>query len=405
MDQSKARQEESDKNRAETQAALEQATQQLSQTQGQAQQQSQAIADMQAQVAQLTQGLKDAQANLRETQSQVEQARGQVSELTGQLNQTQGELRQAQSQATDLTAKVQQRDQQIADLQRQIQEYQRREGSKTKVLLIGGLDSSFVSVTSEVFPSLYSTLLRQGFGAQDILTFSYDGGELNGLGEYSQWGWNCASTRLGFAPTYARLSGLLSAYKRARPDVSFVLVGHSYGGFLALQPLQDPTLPVSKVITVDAPLHGVASLSDMWLRLFGGCDYPNTTFSDLQRIASSSSNRQLVASAQARGVYVATVGNSDDCYYKPSACNGPALGAVGLTLYGCIFGPIGCFIGGLFSLASAAGDETATQIIDNASYTALWSLGPPYDMSLSHRIVLHHWQSLPAIAQLVGRPR
>lgn len=364
----------------------------------------------------LQQQLAHAQMEQAQLRTQLQEMRRQVEELRDQLNESQSKLAQTQTRLTELTGQVQERDRQIAELQRQLEEYRRREGSRTKVLFIGGLDSHFQRVSTQSFAPLKSLLLTQGYSANDLLTFSYAGGELNGLGEYAPAYYDCSWTRLGIERTYAQLRSFLQAYARMRPDVSFVLVGHSFGGLLAFRALEDSDLPVSKVITIEAPLNGISWPKEQWAQVLTGCEtaWSNGSIADVAKMAgpARAQNRETVARATERGVTVVTVGNADDCYYRPLACRGALLAALGVALlqplstYLCPVSPVFCDLKAAAPVLGfwALADESSTQIVEGATYAALWSLGSGGQTTSSHWMAVHHPESLAMLLQLIGGP-
>jgi pimeloyl-ACP methyl ester carboxylesterase len=360
--------------------------------------------------------LTQAQTEQEPLQAQLQETLRQIEELRAQLMESQARLTNAQAQLAELVGRLQERDRQIAELQRQLEEYRQREGSRTKVLFIGGLDSHLQRVSTQSFRPLQSLLQAEGYSTSDLITFSYAGGELNGLGEYTPAFYDCSWTRLGIERTYAQLKAFLTAYGRMRPDVSFVLVGHSFGGLLAFRALEDPELPVSKVVTIEAPLNGISWPKAQWAQLFTGCEtaWDNGSITDVAKMAgpTRARNRETVAKATERGVTVVTVGNADDCYYRPLACRGAALAAFGVALvqplftYLCPLSPAFCELKATGPLLGfwALADESRTQIVEGATYAALWPLGSGGHTTSSHHIVIHHPQSLTTLVQLIGRP-
>jgi pimeloyl-ACP methyl ester carboxylesterase len=135
-----------------------------------------------------------------------------------------------------------------------------------RVLFIGGLNKGNESWYG--FNDLKAELVRRGYNSRDLLFFSYRGGYVNGLGEYAADGYTCSE--LG-GDDYGRVTRFLSNYKEMRPDVSFALVGHSYGGLVAYETIGTPSLPVSSVVTVDSPLKRIGDLRTIWGELLSLC--------------------------------------------------------------------------------------------------------------------------------------
>ncbi len=319
--------------------------------------------------------------------------------LVGTLVERNAALAERHETIQELVSRVRSLEDQVRSLDEQLKLYKEREGSQRKVLLIAGMDSSLTS-SVDVFSDVLAALLREGFKTQDVFHFSFAGGLLNGLGEYKPDEYECASLRLGMEPARDRLRKLLSAYQHERPDVRWTIVGHSFGGLLAFESLRDQALPVRQVIAIDAPLHGVSTAKSLWARLLPPCD--GSTFSripdDLELRGRDPRSRQansvVVVEARARGVSVVTVGNLNDCLYNPGPC---------LSLrcsQGTSRAGLDAFLCSLLSVFGLA-DETRTQVVDEADYAALWSLGTGGDFLDSHWLALRRAEAVAFLVSMV----
>jgi hypothetical protein len=112
---------------------------------------------------------------------------------------------------------------------------------------------------------------------------------------------------------------------------------------------------------------------------------------------------EKVSKARDRGVYVATVGSSNDCYFNPSACRTPILFKTVTNYSVCILIPFVCPFATSLTKAIMS-DESQTQIVETADYFALWPLGTGANMSFSHHTALQGDSTLSALGEIIDLP-
>lgn len=336
-------------------------------------------------------------------------------------------LEHAEAQRRRLEVALDELESRVRDLQEQVDEYRRREGTDRRVLFIGGMTS--VPTTGEYpYVQLKQELIRRGWALEDLHAFSYRGGSLNGLGEYVAQSYDCADLRPWEG--VAKLARYLEGYRQMRPDVSFTLVGHSYGGLVALRVLSMDDLPVRAVVAIDSPLNGISpgkAMAAQHVRAEQGfCAAADQVY---HHLAYQQGDWPLtpgaeVGHARRKGIRIATVGNTQDCLYNPIACAeirtrveeqrtlGTGVALLGGVL-GCLLGPWGCVLGSAgtagavsaqipFDLGQALADESSTQVVPETDWSELRPLGG--DIADSHS----RWLTLPStvahLADFIGPP-
>lgn len=205
------------------------------------------------------------------------------------------------------------------------------------------------SVEDEVFRALKEELRAVGFEEADFLEFSYSGGHVDELsGRWIPDDYACTepSSRTYEAPAF-ELRSMVMAYRARHPNVEIALVGHSFGGLVALEATRYvlagvDTSGITTVVTVDSPLNGVPAnwfsnardnvlaFLDTWLNRFP-CqrpflDSPATDSVKALYGASGNSaalrpNRELKREAIDAGIAIWNAGNTSDCIWVPSSCN------------------------------------------------------------------------------------
>jgi hypothetical protein len=194
------------------------------------------------------------------------------------------------------------------------------------------------------FDDLQRLLKKEyGYGDNDFLGYSYRGGIFDANGSW------LPNTYLPMDPisqdfrttSLAALHDqLLVPYRARYPNTTFVLVGHSLGGMVAMQEvLQKVDSPdyqrgfLSTVITVDSPLHGVPPTDTTLGILVPGLECVSNGQAALLLVGihnneptTSNVLKQKVMQAKEQGVTVATVGNTYDCVWSPNHCKIPLLG-------------------------------------------------------------------------------
>ena len=328
------------------------------------------------------------------SRSQADQVglRSEVGGLQGQVNAKNAEISKLQAWAQQLEAESKKKDAAVQQLQGELQKanaalaaYRAREAAKKKVIFINGLDST--SATAN-FGELQVMLGARGYGFQDFLQYSYAGGELNGLGDYSPAPYGCEATRSAAMVSAQPLDNLLRAYREVRPDVQITLVGYSMGGLVALRAGWND--PVS-VVTIGAPLQGINSSVKLLVAALSGC--PKGSDAALIDLRNQSW-------APVNGQRILNVANRNDCVYNPKACP--------VVLTGLLASGLGCVV--LLSpescVAAATGlwqarNESESQVIPGAEH--YWPQVPALDnIEASHHAVLSYRPALDRIAAFIG---
>jgi len=253
------------------------------------------------------------------------------------------------------------------------------------------------------------TLLKSRYGYKDadFLSYSYNGGSVDKNGKWYHNAYDKFDpVRSDFRTTsYSALHDqLLIPYHQQHPDATFVLVGHSLGGIVAMQEvLQDIAGTsysaglVSEVVTIDSPLHGIAPAEVVAGAIVGAqpCALDGIATGILVRDtqnepATTNALDSTIATAAAKGVSVLNAGNDRDCLFDPSLC--------GLLV---------------------TGDINTQWVFDSAAQTYVASLPEPCQqvpascllggssgvqrvVSATHEAVLHDNTSLLTIAQAIG---
>ncbi len=200
-----------------------------------------------------------------------------------------------------------------------------------------------VSTGSQTFNDLQKLLRKDyEFSNSDFLLYSYKGGSMENIN--GSWMWHHKSYD-SFTPvnqdfqttSVDELHNLLIEYRDKYPNTTFILIGHSLGGVIAMEEVLQNVMMfdyeeglISTVITVDSPLHGLPSgMSKLWLgrnvnalecvvngqafqRLFGLYESEPSYTSVLEH---------AVTQAQQKDVTIVTVGNQSDCVLSPKVCS------------------------------------------------------------------------------------
>lgn len=257
-------------------------------------------------------------------------------------------------------------------------------GSRKVIVFLEGVCSALAagtSHTSALFGDLQA-LLRDRYGYQnsDFLLYSYKGGAVDAAGAWHHAAYgpmDPISQDFQTVSWQALHDSLLVPYHKKHPLTTFVLVGHSLGGVVAFQEaVKEAASPghgrgyVSRIITVDSPLHGAtptsflvstvipsfpACLSGGGSRTSGLLIGIHNNDSAAHHHATTRALQQVVSQMRKRGLSIVTTGNEDDCVWRPSTCSVPLLNG-----------------------------DIATQWIADSAATALhWTIAPP---CLAHRL-------------------
>lgn len=208
-------------------------------------------------------------------------------------------------------------------------------GADTAFVYIPGLGAEPSDPLQWGFAAIYIELWTRGWRA-DYPRFSYAGGAMAG-DRWSPAPYTCDDIARGVAAARENLATMLYQYSRVHPGRRYVLVGHSFGGLVAMSYLEwlrtinaDPAF-LSGVLTVDSPLLGVHADKSAWLPLL--CGGTGQTQSEI--IARNDRRSEwepwlagVATWGKERGVRVWTIGSRGDCLYWPdvAGCDPPVPG-------------------------------------------------------------------------------
>lgn len=296
---------------------------------------------------------------------------------------------------------------------------------KPMVLLLQGFSTSLgEGADPSTLSPVHDDLSSLGFTTNDVRNFSY-----NGFSDtLNPRPYSCADVGQPLSVSLDRLEQAVSITQRQWPGRKVVLVGHSYGGLVAIQALtRASTNPehawlldaVAGVASFDSPLYGSGAWRSFvgWIATVGiaiggdPCKVPATNSEAASAITglrddyngTASSYQTLATAVGQRNVHVVTVGNRSDALYRP-----------GETLAGqaAVLSAVGCFAGAIQACPAAVGltaavveDVSETQIIQ-VSGIARWlkDLGPGSGIEDSHRIALRDPELRRWALQQAGLP-
>lgn len=196
-----------------------------------------------------------------------------------------------------------------------------------------GPPTGFQALQLELSKSIY------GYRPTDFLAFSYSGGGMLWDGSRYNWLHFGYSENLpidqGWSTSVARLDAMLKAYSAYHPNARYVLVGHSFGGLVAMEYLATyPSTKISKVITIDSPLQGnplnianwVQTLARIGKRCLIGAEGNTNTTILINRYKlfpyyAEFFYSRVIDWAKGRGIGVYTIGNLYDGLYTPQLCS------------------------------------------------------------------------------------
>lgn len=189
------------------------------------------------------------------------------------------------------------------------------------------------SSASEGFNVLKSRLRDRGYAASQLIDYSYTGGYYDlSAGRWSPYYYGCGNTRQELAESTNVLRRMMNDYQRAQATpVKFILIGHSLGGLIGWWHVYSSWAngsslqSVSGLVTIDSPLRGLGSGRISLFNMFGPpCDSALTEYAQGnvmwlrdQWDTLRDRWRSVGQWATGRGMDIYTIGNSNDCVYKP----------------------------------------------------------------------------------------
>lgn len=266
-----------------------------------------------------------------------------------------------------------------------------REPDTNVVVFIQGLYTTYydgqtqsTAVEGPRFSTLKTAFRAAGYEDTDLLDYSYAGGDVTSGGEWRPNDYDCELTDRPAEESIAVLETMLRDYADEHPKAHFTLVGHSLGGYIAYEAAvrqstlpEDDRLPIDAVITLGAPLQGVAADKKAIIDQIP-CD--KTYIAGAQIVADkqdpmlTAKRSAEVAAITAAGMRLATLGNANDCLWNTGHCL-----------------PGGGWI-----------DDSGTQLLPGANLATMYEVtSGPFD---SHDAILGHPPAVEAAVAFAGAP-
>jgi pimeloyl-ACP methyl ester carboxylesterase len=193
-----------------------------------------------------------------------------------------------------------------------------------------GTQTSFIE--EHRFETLKRAFLAADYKPEQLLDFSYNGGEIDDDGAWLPADYRCAVTDRRAMETVQVLEDMVRAYVEEHEKAKITLVGHSLGGYIAFLAGareaardEDDRIGIDGVVTLDSPLRGVSPDKKTIVDLIP-CE--KTYIAGAELVAekgdgSTAARREEQARAMAAtGVRLATLGNINDCFWNTVRCLG-----------------------------------------------------------------------------------
>jgi pimeloyl-ACP methyl ester carboxylesterase len=183
------------------------------------------------------------------------------------------------------------------------------------------------------FETLKEAFIAAEYKPEQLLDYSYNGGEVDRGGVWAPEPYECAVTDRPIIESALVLEKMMRDYRDEHPDAHVTLVGHSLGGYIAFVAgtreaarSKDARIGIDGVVTIDAPLLGVSADKKTIIDLAIPCDKTYLAGAELvvaRGDASTAVHRAEQARAMAAaGVRLATIGNKNDCLWNTAFCLG-----------------------------------------------------------------------------------
>lgn len=242
-----------------------------------------------------------------------------------------------------------------------------------------------IGIEDHAFDAIKAKFLADGYRADQLIDFSYNGGTVAPDGGWLPKRYTCPDTDRPAAQNLAVLEAMLRDYKARYPKVHFTLVGHSLGGYLAyLEGAREAARPpeqkldIDVVVTLDAPLLGIDADKRIAVSTAISCA---KTWQAGAEIVGDKLDPQLGARRQAeaalmaeQGVRLATLGNLSDCLYALARC----------------------------TATNAYVDDTESQFLEGAALVRRYDIQS--NIFLSHHAIFTYPQALIDLREFVGGP-
>jgi len=201
------------------------------------------------------------------------------------------------------------------------------------------------ALEEHTFEMLKSAFVVQGYAAERLLDYGYEGGTVSAAGEWQPAPYSCGDTDRRSEESLRVLERMLRDYRERHPKAHFTLVGHSLGGLLAFlegareaQRPEGERLGIDVVVTLDAPLRGVDADKKIILDNFVPCTVKTYAAGGEVVAAKLDAGTPALRAGQAtamaaQGIRLATLGNANDCLFSLNLCLGTTFVDDGATQY------------------------------------------------------------------------
>ncbi len=193
-----------------------------------------------------------------------------------------------------------------------------------------GTQTSFVE--EHRFDTMKAGFLAAGYKPEQLLDFSYEGGDVTSAGAWQPSPYECAVTDRPALDSVTLLESMIRDYREEHPTAKITLVGHSLGGYIAFLAGareagrgEDQRIGLDGVVTLDAPLSGASADKKVILDLIP-CEKTYVAGGELVNLrgdpTTPTTRSAQAASMASAGVRLATLGNLRDCLFRTTVCAG-----------------------------------------------------------------------------------
>lgn len=193
-----------------------------------------------------------------------------------------------------------------------------------------GTQTSFVE--DHRFAAMKAGFLEAGYKPEQLLDYSYEGGNVTPGGIWQPEPYDCDVTDRPAMDSVTLLESMIRDYREEHPKAKVTLVGHSLGGYIAFLAGareagrgDDQRIGIDGVVTLDSPLSGASADKKVILDLIP-CEKTYIAGGEMVSLrtdpttpATRSAQATSMASA---GVRLATLGNNRDCLFRTIVCAG-----------------------------------------------------------------------------------
>jgi pimeloyl-ACP methyl ester carboxylesterase len=199
------------------------------------------------------------------------------------------------------------------------------------VVFVGGIGADLEEAAAQ-FEPLKAAILEREPNAVTV-QYSYNGSEFDGC-TAKPLPYSRLDTSQNIEVSKRVLRETLTAFEDACHVGRVAIIGHSLGGLIAFQALDEVTMAgVSDLVTIDSPLGGVPPRLVQLCIDVGVCDEGPVVgyLADLPNFADvEASNAARAAALASGGVRMSAWGNESDCFYNAALCSSLARALLGV---------------------------------------------------------------------------